>query len=187
MYETNNFRKGLRVMVDDNPFQMIETQFVKPGKGQAFTRVKLKNLILGNVFERTYKSGEKLAPADVQDTEMQFLYKNEDNYHFMDMRTYEQMEMSQTQLGDTWKWIVEEMTVNVVLYEGAPISVTLPNFSVMEITYCEPGIKGDTATGATKPASVATGATLQVPLFVVQGEKIKIDTRTNAYVERVKD
>lgn len=186
MYETNQFRKGLRVEIDGHPYQMVETQFVKPGKGQAFTRVKIKSLLSGNVIERTYKSGEKVSKADVTDVPMQFLYAIDDVYHFMDTKSYEQIEMSKEKLDTAWKWLQEEMSVQIVLYKGEPISITLPNFAEIEITYCEPGIKGDTATGSTKPAELSTGASIQVPLFVNQNDKIKIDTRTEEYVERVK-
>lgn len=186
MYETSEFRKGLKVEVDGQPYIMVENQFVKPGKGQAFCRVKLKNLFSGNVIDRTYKSGEKIAPADVVETEMNFLYAEGERYHFMDNSSYEQYEMTKEQLGDAWKFIREEMACSVTLYQGQPVSVTLPNFSVMQITYCEPGLKGDTATNTLKPATIESGAEVYVPLFVNQDEKIKIDTRTGEYVERVK-
>ncbi len=186
MYETNEFRKGLRVEIDGHPYIMVENQFVKPGKGQAFSRVKLKSLLSGNVIDRTYKSGEKVDKADVSDVEMQFLYEADGAFHFMDNKSYEQIELTKDQLDDAWKWIQEEMIVNITIYKGNAISVVVPNFTVLEITHCEPGIKGDTATSATKPATLSTGAEVQVPLFVNQNEKIKIDTRTSSYVERVK-
>lgn len=186
MYETKDFRKGIRVELDGTPFIMTESQFVKPGKGQAFCRVKLKNLLNGSVMERTYKSGEKIPKADVSEVTMQYLYEDTGKYNFMDSKSYEQIELTKDQLGDGYKWIKEQMDVDVVLYKGLAISVTLPNFSVLEITFCEPGLKGDTATGATKPATVETGATILVPLFVEQGDKVKIDTRTGSYIERSK-
>lgn len=187
MYDTNEFRKGLRVEIDGQPYIMVESQFVKPGKGQAFSRVKLKSLLSGNVIDRTYKSGEKVAKADVSDQSMQFLYEADGTYHFMDNNTYEQVEMSREQIEENWKWLQEQMMVDVLIYKGQPISITVPNFTVLEITHCEPGVKGDTATNTTKPATVSTGAIINVPLFVNQNEKIKIDTRTGEYVERAKE
>jgi len=186
MYETNEFRKGLRVELDGQPYIIVDCQFVKPGKGQAFTRIKLKSLLTGNVIDRTYKSGEKLSKADISDQSMQFLYESDGTYHFMDNNTYEQVEMTREQIEDSWKWLQEQMMVDVLVYKGQPISITVPNFTVLEIVHCEPGIKGDTATSATKPATVSTGAVINVPLFVNQNERIRIDTRTGEYVERAK-
>lgn len=186
MYSTNEFRKGLRIEVDGNPYIIVENQFVKPGKGQAFNRIRIKNLLNGNVIERTLKSGEKVEKADVQDKEMQYLYDDGEYYHFMDTQSYEQIGLTKDQLDDNWKWLKEQMMVQVMFYKGAPVSVEVPNFVELEITYCEPGLKGDTATNTTKPADMETGAQVQVPLFINQGEKIKIDTRTGDYVERVK-
>jgi elongation factor P len=186
MYDTSEFRKGLRVEIDDQPYIMVENQFVKPGKGQAFNRVRLKGLLSGNVLDRTYKSGEKVKKADINEQSMQFLYEADSVYHFMDNDSYEQVEMQKEQIDDNWKWLLEEMMVDVLVYKGVPVSITVPNFTVLEITFCEPGMKGDTATSATKPATVSTGAIIYVPLFVNQNEKIKIDTRTGEYVERAK-
>lgn len=186
MYVTSDFRKGLRIEIDGHPYIMVENQFVKPGKGQSFCRVKIKSLLNGNVIDRTYKSGEKLDKADILDVSMQFLYEADGTFNFMNSKNYEQVELTKEQMGDTWKWIVEEMTVDILMYKGIPISVTVPNFTVLEITYCEPGIKGDTATSAVKPATLSTGAIVNVPLFIHQNEKIKIDTRTASYVERAK-
>ena len=187
MYDTNEFRKGLKIEIDGHPYVMVENQFVKPGKGQAFTRVKLKSLLSGNVIDRTYRSGEKVEKADIAEKSAQFLYSTEDTYHFMDNENYEQVELQKDQLEDGWKWLKEDMTVDMLIYKGHPISLTVPNFTVLEIVHCEPGIKGDTATNATKPATLSTGAEVNVPLFINQNEKIKIDTRTGQYVERVKD
>ncbi len=186
MYDTSEFRKGLRVEVDGQPYIIVGNQFVKPGKGQAFNRVKLKNLLQGNVIDRTYKSGEKVKPADIVEKSMQFLYAADDVYNFMDNSSYEQYEINKDAIGDAWKWIQEQMMVDVLIYKGTAVSITIPNFAVLEITYCEPGVKGDTATNTTKPATLETGTTVNVPLFVNQNEKIKIDTRTGEYVERVK-
>ena len=186
MYDTNQFKKGLRVEIDGLPYIMQDVEFVKPGKGQAFSRVKLKNLLSGQVQRKTYKSGEKLAPADILDTDMQFLYASDDLYHFMDNSSYEQCEMPKSALDDNWKWLVDGMQVQVTLYKSQPVSVSLPNFSALEITACDPAVRGDTVTNATKNATLQTGVVVQVPLFVAEGEKIKIDTRTGEYVERVK-
>ena len=186
MYATNEFRKGLKVEIDNEPFIIVEAQFVKPGKGQAFTRTKLKSLISGNVIDRTYRSGEKVGKANVEEVDMQFLYSAGDEYNFMDLSSFETMAIDREQLNDTWKWLSESLEVKVLLYNGRPISVDLPNFVELEVTYCEPGVKGDTATGATKLAELESGASVNVPLFVEQGEKLRIDTRTGNYVERVK-
>ena len=186
MYGTNEFRKGLKIEIDNHPYIMVEFQFVKPGKGQAFSRVKLKSLLNGNVIDRTYKSAEKVKKADISEQEMQFLYSTDDVFHFMDNSTYEQIEMRKDLIEGAWKWLQENMVVNILVYKGSPISITVPNFTILEITHCEPGIKGDTATSTSKPATLSTGAEVQVPLFVNQNEKIRIDTRTGTYVERVK-
>ena len=186
MFETSDFKKGLRIEIDGHPYIMTENQFVKPGKGQAFNRVKIKSLLNGNVIERTYKSGEKLKPANIVEKKMQFLYLMGESYHFMDNETYDQIEMTKEQVGDEWKWLKEEMKVEVLIYNAVPISLSLPNFSELKITHCEPGLKGDTATNTTKPATLETGAVIYVPLFVGQDEVIKVDTRTGEYVERVK-
>ncbi len=184
MYETSDFKKGLRIEIDGQPYKIVDFQFVKPGKGNAFTRCKIKNLITGNTIDRTLKSGEKVEKAAVEDRTLQFLYEENGKFHFMDNQSYEQYELEKDQIADGWKWLVENMEVGICFYNGAPIDITFPNFTILEITYCEPGIKGDTATNTTKPATLSTGAEVQVPLFVNQGDKIKIDTRTGDYVER---
>ena len=186
MYNTSEFRKGLKVEIDGTPFVMVESQFVKPGKGQAFNRVKLKNLLTGGVLERNFKTGESLAKADVSDETMQFLYQQGEAWVFMNTKTYDQLEMSEEQLGDARNYLVENMEVQVQLWEGKPISVEVPNFVELEITQCDPGVRGDTVSGATKPATMSTGYVVQVPLFVEQGETIRIDTRTGEYMDRVK-
>ncbi len=187
MYETNDLRKGLRIEIDKVPYRISDAQFVKPGKGNAFVRVKMKNLVNGSMLDRTYKSGEKVSKAAVEDTKMQFLYVDGESYHFMDQSSYEQIELTKEQVGESWKWLVEQMDVEVSLYNGVAIDLTLPNFTTLEITYCEPGVKGDTATNVSKPATLSTGAEVAVPLFVNQGDRIKIDTRTGEYAERAKD
>ncbi len=185
MYETNEFRKGLRIEIDGHPYIMVENQFVKPGKGQAFNRVKIKSLLNGNVIERTYKSGEKVAKADVSDQTMQFLYEEGGIYHFMDEKTFEQIGLQKDQIGDLAKWIQEGMKVDICLYQGEAVSCAPPNFVTLEITYCEPAVRGDTATNVTKEATVSTGATIQVPAFIQEGDKVRIDTRTGSYMDRV--
>jgi len=185
-YQTNEFRKGLKLEVDNQPFIIVDIQFIKPGKGQPFNKVKLKNMISGSVLERTYKSGESVQGADMREEEMQYLYNDGSAWHFMNNSTHDQIEISKGQLGEGWKWIQEGMNCSVLFYKGAPMTVDLPNFTILEITYCEPGIKGNTATGATKPATLETDAVINVPLFVEQGDKVKIDTRTGEYIERYK-
>ncbi|MBW1880212.1 MAG: elongation factor P [Deltaproteobacteria bacterium] len=185
MYQTSDIRKGLKIEMDGAPWIVVGFQFVKPGKGQAFTRTKLKNLLTGAVVDRTYKSGEALQPADVEEKSMQYLYTDGELYHFMDTGDFSQVGIPEENLGDAGKWMVEEMEVTVLFYKGRPVSVDVPNFVELEITYCEPGVRGNTATGATKPATLSTDAVVNVPLFVEQGTVIKIDTRTGEYVGRV--
>jgi len=187
MYSTNEFRKGLKIEIDGDPYIMVDTDFVKPGKGQAFTRVRLKNLNDGRVVDRTYKSGEKVKKADVVEQEMQFLYSQGEEYHFMNTESFEQVAIAKENLGDAWKFIHEGLLCAVLFHNNAPITVEVPNFVVLEITHCEPGVRGDTATGATKPAILSTGFSVQVPLFIEQGDRLKVDTRTGAYVERAKE
>ena len=185
MYQTSDIRKGLKVELDGNPFVVVEFQFVKPGKGCAFTRTKLKNLITGAVLDRTYKTGEALIPADIAEVEMQYMYKADD-YFFMSLEDFDQIPVSAEVLGEATNWLVEEMVVKILMFRSRPVSVELPNFVELEIEYCEPGVRGNTAQGATKPATLTTGAIVKVPLFVERGEWLKIDTRTGEYIERVK-
>lgn len=186
MYQLSDIRKGLKVEMDGAPWTVVEFQFVKPGKGQAFTRTRLKNLITGNVLERTFKTHESLAPAAVEEHQMQFLYQDADGYNFMNTESYDQVAIQANVIGDQAKWLVEQMIVTVLFYNGLPINIDLPNFVEFEITYTEPGARGNTAQGTFKSATLTSGATVQVPLFIEQGEWIKIDTRTGEYVERVK-
>ena len=185
-YNTNEFRSGLRLMVDDAPCVILENEFVKPGKGQAFNRVRFRNLLTGRVVDRTYKSGESLPGADVVETELQYLYTDGDEWHFMHPETYEQLPVTGEVLGDTAKWLKEQDTCKVLLWNGEAIGVTPPNFVVLRVTDTEPGVRGDTASGASKPAVLETGATVRVPLFVDNAELLRIDTRTGEYVSRVK-
>jgi elongation factor P len=186
MYQTSDIKKGLKVEIDGAPWIITEFQFVKPGKGVAFTRTRFKNLITGSSLERSIRTGESLEPADVEEKNMQYLYTDGDVYHFMDSESFDQVEIPGDALGDATKWLVEQMETQVLWYKGRAVSIDLPNFVELEITYCEPGVKGNTAQGATKQATLSTGATVQVPLFVDQGEWIRIDTRDGQYMERVK-
>ena len=172
--------------MEGNPYVVVEFLFVKPGKGTAFTRTKLKNLLTGAVLDRSFRTGEALKPADVSEHEMQYLYAESDGYVFMNLEDYDQLTIPESVLGDQKNFMVEEMVVQVLFYNNNPVIVELPNFVELQITYCEPGVRGNTAQGATKPATLSTGATIQVPLFVEDQTWVKIDTRTGQYVERVK-
>ena len=186
-YTTSQFRSGLKVMLDHDPCSIIENEFVKPGKGQAFSRVKLRNLINGRVLEKTFKSGESIEAADVHETSMQYLYSDGENWHFMVPDTYEQHAVNGSAMGDASQWLKEEDRYDVTLWNGAPISVMPPNFVHLKITETDPGLKGDTSSGGTKPATLQTGAVIRVPLFIQIDEVIKIDTRTASYVSRSKE
>jgi elongation factor P len=185
--DTSDIRKGLKMMLDGSkdPFSVIEFQFVKPGKGQAFTRVKLKNMANGNVLERTFKSGEKLEPANVETRTFQYIYPEGTDFVFMDQNTGEQITIPGDKVGDDAQWLSDGMNVDVTLFNEQPIGVDIPLSVVLQITSCEPGVKGDTASGATKPATLSTGATINVPLFVKEGEWVKVDTTEGKYLERV--
>ncbi len=185
-YSTADFRKGIKLELDGEPFLMIENQFVKPGKGQAFNRTRIKSLLTGRVIDKTFKSGETIPRANVEECNMQYLYNDGEYWFFMNTETYDQVQIPQDNLDDAWKYLTENLEVSVLFWNERAISVDLPNFVIMEITYCEPGKKGDTATGSSKSATLITGATVNVPLFIEQGERIKIDTRTDSYVERVR-
>lgn len=186
VYETSDIRKGLRIEMDGAPFQIVEFQFVKPGKGTAFTRTKVKNMITGAVLDRTFKTGEKLKPADTQDLEMQYLYNDGSEFFFMDNASYEQIGIESDVVGDAINYLLENSSVIVGFFQSKPIGLTLPNFVNLEVTETAPGEKGNTVTGATKPATLSTGYSVNVPLFIKEGEYLKIDTRTGEYVERVK-
>ena len=186
-YSTNEFKGGLKIMQDGDPCSIVENEFVKPGKGQAFSRVKIRNLKTGRVVEKTFKSGESVEAADVMDTDMQYLYTDGEFWHFMDPNSFEQMGASETAVGDAKLWLKEQDTVEVTLWNGVPLSVTPPNFVELTITQTDPGVRGDTAQGGNKPATMETGAVIKVPLFVEEGEVIKIDTRSGEYVSRVKE
>jgi elongation factor P len=185
MYDTSDIRKGLKVLMDGNPYTVIEFQFVKPGKGAAFTRTKFKNLLTGAVVERNIRSGEKLEPANVETRDMQFLYKEANDLVFMDQGNYEQVTISKDLIGDAHDLMKDNLPCTVVFFNERPVDVTLPTFVFLEVTASEPGVKGDTSGNVTKPATLETGATVAVPLFIRIGDTIKIDTRTHEYVERV--
>jgi elongation factor P len=183
-YSTNDLRAGLKVMLDGDPCSILTNELVKPGKGQAFARVKLRNLTSGRVWERTFKSGESLEAADVMDQDLEYSYTDGEFWYFMDPNTYDQFPADAKAVGDTHLWLKEQDSCVVTLYNGAPLSVTPPNFVELEITETDPGLKGDTAQGGSKPATLSTGAVVRVPLFLSRGEVIRIDTRSGEYVSR---
>ncbi len=185
-YSTNEFRSGLKVMIDGDPCAIIENEFVKPGKGQAFNRVKIRNLKTGRVLDKTFKSGESLNAADIIDIDMQYLYSDGDFWHFMVPDTFEQHAADANSVAESHLWLKAQDTCEVTLYNGSPIAVTPPNFVELEISDTDPGLKGDTAQGGTKPATLETGAVVKVPLFLEIGELVRVDTRSGEYMSRVK-
>jgi elongation factor P len=183
---TNDIRVGMKVEVDKEPWLIVGNEFVKPGKGQAFNRIKMKNMMNGRVVERTYKSGEKLDVADVEEAHMRFLYKESDGAVFMDEKTFDQITIMNELLKDNQQWLKEEVLYQVIFYKGAPIELIPPTFMEMKIVQTDPGVRGDTASGRVlKPAVTDTGAKIQIPIFVEEGELVKVDTRTCEYVSRV--
>lgn len=186
-YTTNEFKNGMKLMIDGAPCSIVECEFVKPGKGQAFARVKLRNLQTRRVVEKTFKSGESAESADVIDTDMQYLYNDGELWHFMHPDTFEQVAADAESVGETQKWLKEQDICTVTLWNNVPIDVVPPNFVELKIVETDPGIRGDTASGGGKPATLETGAVVRVPLFVENGEVIKVDTRTGEYVGRVKE
>ena len=185
-YSTNEFRSGLRIIIDSDPCVIVENEFVKPGKGQAFNRVRIKNLKTGKIVDKTFKSGDSVEAADVMDTEMQYLYTDGEFWHFMVPDTFEQYAADSAAVGDASKWLTEQDECQITLWNNEPLIVAAPNFVELEITETDPGVRGDTASGGVKPATLSTGAVVRVPLFIEQGEVIKVDTRTAEYVSRVK-
>lgn len=186
-YSTNEFRSGLKVLLDGEPCAIMENEFVKPGKGQAFNRVRLRNLKTGRMWERTFKSGESIEAADVMELDMEYLYSDGEFYHFMKTDgSFEQVAASASAVGDAKEWLKEQESYQIVLWNEDPISVTAPNFIELEVVQTDPGIKGDTAQGGSKPATLSTGAVVKVPLFVNQGEIIRVDTRSSEYQSRAK-
>jgi len=186
-YSTNDFRSGLKVMFEGDPCAILENEFVKPGKGQAFNRVKFRNLKNGRVWERTFKSGETLEGADVIDLDMEYLYNDGEFWHFMMTDgSFEQYAADANAVSDTLNWLKEQDVYTVTLYNGSPLSISPANFVELEVVETDPGLKGDTAQGGTKPATLSTGAVVNVPLFINIGEMLRIDTRTGQYVSRAK-
>lgn len=186
VYSTNEIRGGMKVMVDNDPCVIVDNEFVKPGKGQAFNRIKIRNLKTGRVIERTYKSGDNLQGADVTDVEAQYLYNDGSAWHFMVSETFEQFGLDDNQVGESKLWLKEQTDCMLTLWDGNPLAVTPPNFVTLKITETDPGVRGDTSGGGGKPAKLETGAVVRVPLFVQEGELIKVDTRNGEYVSRVK-
>ncbi|WP_350559851.1 elongation factor P [Psychrobacter sp. CAL346-MNA-CIBAN-0220] len=186
-FSTNEFKAGLKVMLDGNPYAIVENEFVKPGKGQAFNRVKMRNLRSGRMLEQTFKSGDSLEAADVMDIEMNYLYNDGEFWHFMHPESFEQLQADKIAMGDTVQWLKENSNALCVitLFNGVPLTITPPNFVELQITETDPGLRGDTSGGGGKPAKLETGAVVRVPLFVQQGEIVRVDTRTSDYQTRV--
>lgn len=185
MYSTADFKKGLKIEFNGEPYEIIDFQHVKMGRGGAIVRTKMKNLKTGYVMENTFRSGEKVERPNLEEKEMQFLYKSEDNYVFMDNKNYEQINIPESLVGDNKDYLLENMTVKILFFQGNPIGIEIPTFVELKVVETVPGIKGDTVSGGGKPAKLETGATIQVPLFINEGDIIKIDTRTGTYIERV--
>jgi elongation factor P len=181
---TADFKKGLKIVFDGQPYAIVEFQHVKPGKGGAFVRTKLKHMRLGKVIDNTFRSGERVDLVDFEDKHMQFLYRD-DRYHFMDTETFEQVSLSDDEVGEAREFLREQTEVDVLYIDGSPVAVELPNFVELAIAKTDPGVRGDTAQGGTKPATLETGAVVQVPLFLNEGDVIRIDTRTGEYLARV--
>lgn len=186
-YSTNEFKGGLKIMLDGDPYNIVENEFVKPGKGQAFNRVKVRNLKTGRVIERTFRSGESVEAADVFELQVQYLYNDGEHWHFMHPETFEQYAAGETAVGDGAQWLKEQDMCQLTLFNGAPLTLEPPNFVELQIVQTDPGLKGDTSGGGNKPATLETGAVVRVPLFVQEGEVIRVDTRTGQYTSRVKD
>ncbi len=184
MIFAGNLRPGMKIEVDGVPFVVTDYQWVKPGKGGAFNRTKLKNMRTGAIVERTFRTEEKLPPAELEEKRAQFLYQSGDEFHFMDTETYEQFFLSEEQLGDARKYLKEEMVVTIVSHRGSPLTVEVPTFVELAVAETDPGVRGDTASGGSKPATLETGAVIQVPLFINVGDRLRVDTRTGTYIER---
>lgn len=186
-YNTNELKNGLKIMMDDAPCNIVDCEFVKPGKGQAFTRLKTRNLKTGRVVERTHKANETFPAADIAEVEMQYLYSDGEHWHFMVPETFEQYAVNEAAIEDSRPWLKEQDTYVVTLWNNEPLLITPPTFVILAITETDPGLKGDTSGGGGKPATLETGAVVRVPLFVQQGELIKVDTRKGEYVSRAKE
>jgi elongation factor P len=186
MYSTAEFKKGLKVELDGVPYTIVDFQHVKPGKGGAFVRTKLKSLLTGRVLDQTFRSGEKVKKPDLMEREMQFLYREGDRFCMMDNENYEQIMLTEEQVGEARLYLIDNLDVKVLFFNQQPVGVEIPLFVELEVAQTEPGVKGDTAAGGTKPASLESGVTIQVPLFINEGDRVKVDTRTGNYIERVK-
>ncbi len=186
MYSTAEFKKGLKVEMDGVPYTIVDFQHVKPGKGGAFVRTKLKSLLTGRVLDQTFRSGEKVKRPDLMEREMQFLYREGDSFCMMDNETYEQIMLTAEQVGEALLYLTDNLDVKVLFFNQQPVGVEIPLFVELEVAQTEPGVKGDTAAGGTKPATMESGVTIQVPLFINEGDRVKVDTRTGNYIERVK-
>lgn len=184
MYSTSDFRNGLKIEFENTPYQITYFQHVKPGKGVAFVRTKLKNMKTGAVTEKTFRSGDKVDKADCEQKEMQFMYRMENDFHFMDTKNYEQIYLDENHVGEAKDYLMENMPVEILFYKGDPIGLDLPNFITAAIVETDPGVRGDTVTGGTKPAKLEPGVVVSVPLFLSIGDKIRVDTRTGTYIER---
>jgi elongation factor P len=187
MYNASDLRKGLKIQIDNEPYAVIEFQFSKPGKGQALYRCKLRNMITGIIIDRTYRSVDTFQPAALEERRMQHLYSQENEFCFMDIENYDQAFLSADQVGDARNYLVDNLEVDILLFEGRPIDITLPNFVELTVTQADPWVKGDSAAGDSKPVTLETGYTLRVPPFIQEGDKISVDTRTGDYVTRVKE
>jgi elongation factor P len=185
-YNTNEFRAGLKIILDGDPYAIVENEFVKPGKGQAFNRVRVRNLKTGRVVDRTFKSGDTVEAADVVDVQMQYLYDDGEFWHFMVPESFEQYAADKNVVGDAAQWLKAQDTCTLTLWNNVPLDMLPPTFVELTVTQTDPGVRGDTATGGTKPATLETGAVVRVPLFLEEGTIIKVDTRTGEYVSRVK-
>jgi elongation factor P len=183
-YSTSDMKPGVKILFDGDPYSVLENEYVKPGKGQAFNRLRVRNLKTGRVIEKTLRSGDSAEGADIAEMEMQYLYSDGEFWHFMDPNNYEQLTADKTKVGDAAQWLKEQDTCKILLWNGVPLQVTPPNFVMLKIVETDPGLRGDTVTGGTKPAKLETGAVVKVPLFLNEGEVIKVDTRTGEYLNR---
>jgi elongation factor P len=186
MYSTTDFRKGLKIEIAGEPYIIVDFQHVKPGKGGAFVRTRLKSLLSGNVIDQTFRSGDRVDKPDLEEREMQFLYETGGEYHFMDTHTFEQLFLTADQMGESKNFVKENLVIKALFHNKRPIGIEVPMFVELKVAQSEPGVKGDTASGATKPATLESGAVIQVPLFVEEGDMIRVDTRTGEYITRVK-
>jgi len=186
MYDTSEFKKGLCIEMDGVPYQIVEFQHVKPGKGNAIVRTRLKNLVNKTVLEKTFKSGEKVGEPELEKHHMQYLYQDNNSFQFMNLTTYEQTALEKDAIGDNKFYLIENLEIEVLYYQGRPIAIELPNFVNLKVTYCEPALRGDTVSGGGKPATLETGLTISVPYHIKQDDVLKIDTRSGEYIEKVK-